>query len=186
MRMGDSAIHHRRTEVLPAGRCRWLAVALLFATVGCSSTTSTSATNAQPTSAPSKASPGSPHPTAIGTYPPVPAGGTDCGINSELSGWPTTTISGTTTYACIYEALSSGRSARLVAIRPSNVDSGRKTDDGYSIPAGIVLTYRVLGPAQLEFTNDHRQAGGPITTQKCTGLSQPVPGQPPTPTGCSN
>jgi len=174
MRTDASANRHRIEGLLPPGRCRLLAVALLFATVGCSSDTSHGA------------SPSSPQPTTIGTIPPVPTGGTDCGIQNEMSGWPTTTISGTTTYACIYDALSSDRSARLVVIRPSNVDSGRRTRDGYSIPAGIVLTYRVLGPARLEVTNDRRQAGGPITTRKCTGLSPPVPGQPPGPTGCSS
>jgi len=160
-------------------------MALLVGTVGCSSNTSPGTTKSTSANPATKTSPSSPHPTAIGTYPSVPAGGTDCGISNEMSGWPTTTASGTTTYACIYDALSSGRSARLVVIRPSNVDSGRKTDDGYSIPAGIILTYRVLGPKHIEVTNDHRQAGGPITTRECTGLAQPVPEQPPTPSGCS-
>ena len=185
MGMDASADRHRREGVIPARYGRWMAMALLLGSFGCSSSTSPGATKAPSATPATKASPSSPRPTAIGTYPPSPAGGTDCGINSEMSGWPTTTASGITTYACIYDALASGRSARLVVIRPSNVDSGRRTNDGYSIPAGIFLTYRVLGPRQIEVTNDRRQAGGPITTQDCTGLAQPVPGQPPTPSGCS-
>lgn len=112
------------------------------------------------------------------TYPPLPAGGTDCGISNEMSGWPTTTMSGPTTYACLSNALASGQPARLVVIHASNVDSGRTTRDGYSIPAGILITYRVLGPHRLQVTTDRHEAGGPITTQDCTGLS------PPNPSGC--
>ena len=101
-----------------------------------------------------------------------------------MSGWPTTTGAGLTTYSCLYDALSSGRSARLVVIRPSNVDSGRRTSDNYSIPAGILVTYRVLGPAQIEVTNDRRSTGGVVTTRNCTGLDPPVVREPPAPTGC--
>jgi len=184
LRVDTSALRHRPDGVIPPRWRRWLAIVLLLGTVGCSSNTSPAATKDTSATAATKTSPSSPHPTAVGTYPPLPAGGTDCGINNEMSGWPTTTASGTTTYACIYDALSSGRPARLVVIRPSNVYTGRSTRDGYSIPAGIFLTYRVLGPKQIEVTNDQRQAGGPITTQDCAGLARPVPGQPPTPSGC--
>ena len=112
------------------------------------------------------------------------AGGTDCGINNEMSGWPTTTVPGPTVYSCLRDALSSGRPARLVVIRPSNVDSGRTTSDGYSIPAGIVITYRVLGPNRLQVTTDRHEAGGPVTTQNCTGMSQLISGSPPIASGC--
>jgi hypothetical protein len=77
-----------------------------------------------------------------------------------------------------------GRSARLVVIRPSNVDSGRTTSDGYSIPAGIVVTYRVFRPNRLQVTTDRREAGGRVTTQNCTGLAQLATGSPPTLSGC--
>jgi hypothetical protein len=118
------------------------------------------------------------------TYPPVPAGGTDCGNHNEMNGWPTTTVPGPTVYSCLSEALSTGRPARFVVIRPSNVDSGRTTSDGYSIPAGIVITYRVLGPNRLQVTTDRRAAGGPVATQNCTGMSQSASGSPPAPSGC--
>jgi len=115
----------------------------------------------------------------------VPAGGIDCGINDEMSGWPTTTtISKATLYSCLSNALSSGRPARFVLIQPSNVDSGRKTSDGYSIPAGILITYRVLGPNLLQVTTDSHEAGGSVTSENCTGLSQLAPGSSPTPSGC--
>jgi hypothetical protein len=72
-----------------------------------------------------------------------------------------------------------------VQIKPSRVDSGRTTSDGYLIPAGIVITYRVFGPARLQVTTDRREAGGRVTTQNCSGLSQPTPlGSQPTPSGC--
>ena len=118
------------------------------------------------------------------TYPPVPAGGTDCGISDEMSGWPTTTVAGPTTYSCLTGALSAGRPARFVVIRASGVDSGRTSGDGYAIPAGILVTYRVFGPDRLQVTTDRRAAGGPVTTRNCTGLSPPVFGSPPTPSGC--
>jgi len=124
-------------------------------------------------------------PTAVRTYPPVPAGGTDCGINDEMSGWPTTTMAGPATYSCLTDALSAGRPARLVVIRPSGVDSGRTTGDGYQIPAGILVTYRVFGPARLEVTTDRHEAGGSVTSRNCTGLAPPVAGSPPTPSGCT-
>ena len=133
----------------------------------------------------STASPSSPGSTGARTYPPVPAGGIDCGINDEMSGWPTTTtLPGAVLYSCLSDALSSGRPARFVLIRPSNVDSARKTSDGYSIPAGILITYRVLGPDQLQVTTDRHEAGGSVTTENCTGLSQPASGSSPTPSGC--
>jgi len=133
----------------------------------------------------STASPSSPGSTEARTYPPVPAGGIDCGINDEMSGWPTTTtLPGAVLYSCLSDALSSGRPARFVLIQPSNVDSARKTSDGYSIPAGILITYRVLGPNQLQITTDSHEAGGSVTTENCTGLSQPASGSSPTPSGC--
>jgi len=78
--------------------------------------------------------------------PPVPAGGTDCGVIDQISGWPTTTAPMLATFACLTGALSSGQPARLVVIRASRVASSTKTSDGYSIPAGILIPYRVLGP----------------------------------------
>lgn len=124
--------------------------------------------------------------TTARTYPPVPAGGTDCGVVDERSGWPTTTVPGPSTYSCLTDALSSGRPARLVVIRPGSVDSGRTTRDGYPIPAGIPVTYRVLGPHRLQITTDRRDVGGSVTTQDCTGLAPPAPGSPPTPGGCGS
>jgi hypothetical protein len=118
------------------------------------------------------------------TYPPLPAGGTDCGITNEMSGWPTTTVPGPAIYSCLSDALSSGRPARLVVIHPSNVDSGKTTSDGYSIPAGIYVTYRVSGLKRLQITTDRREAGGRVTTQDCTGLAPRASGSPPTPSGC--
>ena len=132
----------------------------------------------------STAAPGSSGSAKTRTYPPVPAGGTDCGIDNEMSGWPTTTVPGPTVYSCLSDALSSGRPARFVVIRPSNVDSGRTTSDEYSIPAGIVITYRVLGPKRLQVTTDRHEAGGPVTTQDCTGMSQVSSGSPPIASGC--
>ncbi len=123
-------------------------------------------------------------PTKARSYSPIPAGGTDCGINNEMSGWPTTTVPTPTIYSCLSDALGSGRPARLVVIQASNVNSGRTTSDGYSIPAGIIITYRVLGPNRLQVTTDRREAGGAVITQNCTGLSQLKPGSPPTPSGC--
>jgi hypothetical protein len=121
------------------------------------------------------------------SYPPVPAGGKDCGINNEMSGWPTTTIPTAAVYSCLTDALSSGHPARFVQIKPSMVDSGSKTSDGYAIPAGIAITYRVLGPGRLEVTTDGREAGGRVTTQNCTRLSQPTTlGSQPTPSGCTS
>ena len=128
---------------------------------------------------------GSLRPTNVRSYPPLPAGGTDCGITDEMSGWPTTTMAGPTIYSCLSDALGSGRPARLVVIQPSNVSSGRTTGDGYAIPAGILVTYRVFGPARLEVTTDRREAGGSVTTRNCTGLASSVAGSPPTPSGCT-
>jgi hypothetical protein len=122
--------------------------------------------------------------TEARTYPPVPAGGTDCGITDEMSGWPTTTEPGPTIYACLSDALASGRPARMVVIRPSNVESGKTTSDGYSIPAGILVTYRVFGPHRLQVTTDRHEAGGRVTTQNCTGLALPAFGSPPALSGC--
>jgi len=127
----------------------------------------------------------SPRPTVERTYPPVPAGGTDCGITDEMSGWPTTTMVGPAVYSCLTDALGAGRPARLVVIQPSDASSGRTTGDGYSIPAGILVTYRVFGPERLEVTTDRREAGGPVTTRICTGLVAPAVGSAPTPSGCA-
>src|SRR6516162_2094394 len=96
------------------------------------------------------------------SYPPVPAGGIDCGIDNEMSGWPTTTIASPAVYSCLTDALSAGQPARFVQVKPSNVLSGNKTSDGYSLPAGTVITYRVFGPARLEVTTDRRESGGPV------------------------
>ena len=70
-------------------------------------------------------------------------------------------------------------------IQPSNVSSGRTTGDGYAIPAGILVTYRVLGPDRLEVTTDRREAGGPVTTRNCTGLAPSAAAPPPAPSGCT-
>jgi hypothetical protein len=127
----------------------------------------------------------SPSPTPTRTYPPVPAGGIDCGVDDAMLGWPTTIPPAPESYSCMANALSSGQPARLVLISPSNVDSGRKTSDGYPIPAGILITYRVLGPGQLQVTTDRHEAGGSVTVQNCTGLSQPASQEsPPAPSGC--
>jgi hypothetical protein len=88
-------------------------------------------------------------------------------------------------YSCLSDALSSGRPARFVLIQPSTVDSGSKTSDGYSIPAAILITYRVLGPNQLQVTTDNHEAGGSVTIKNCTGLSQPASGSSPTLSGCA-
>jgi hypothetical protein len=114
----------------------------------------------------------------------VPTGGTDCGIDDAMMGWPTTVLPSPTTYSCLTDALSAGQPARLVLISASNVDSGRKTSDGYPIPGGILTTYLVLGPGRLQVTTDRHEAGGPVTIQNCTGLSQQAPESPPTPIGC--
>ncbi|HLX87270.1 MAG TPA: hypothetical protein VKR22_02240 [Acidimicrobiales bacterium] len=118
------------------------------------------------------------------TYPPVPAGGTDCGIYDALSGWPTTVAASPAIYTCLINAFTSGQPARLVVIDPSRVNSGRYTRDGYAIPAGIVTTYRVLGARALQVTTDRQEARGPVTVQNCTGLSQSALDSPPTPSGC--
>ena len=123
-------------------------------------------------------------PPKVRTYPPEPAGGTDCGITNEMSGWPTTTMPGPTIYSCISDALASGHPARLVVIHPSTVYSGTKTSDGYAVPGGIFFIYRVLGTDRLEVTTDRREAGGAITTEHCSGLSPLVPASPPVPSGC--
>jgi hypothetical protein len=128
-------------------------------------------------------------PSSVGSpktlsYPPVPVGGTDCGINNEMSGWPTTTVPAPTVYSCLLNTLSSGRPARFIVIRPSSLDSGRTTSDGYSIPAAIAITYRVLGPKRLQVTTDRREAGGQVTTQNCTGMSTLASGSPPAPSDC--
>jgi hypothetical protein len=150
-----------------------LLVALLAGACGNSSTPSTTASGVS-------------SPTPTRTYPPVPAGGTDCGIDDAMSGWPTTIPPAPATYSCLADALNSGQPARLVLISPSNVDSGRKTSDGYAIPAGILVTYRVLGLGRLQVTTDRHEAGGPVTVQNCTGLAQPAtPESPPAPSGCT-
>jgi len=135
------------------------------------------------TASPSTAASRSPRPTPAPVYPPVPAGGTDCGIYDAIRGWPTTIAPGPTIYACLAHAFMSGRPARLVLISPSSVDSGR-TSDGYPVPAAILVTYRVLGPGRLQVTTDRRHAGGSVTTRNCTGLSLPAPASPPAPSGC--
>jgi len=175
---GDTKATMRRS-------CALVVIAVLLAACGTSTASPSSTSMAAPTSTPT-AAPSSPSPTGVQTYPPVPAGGIDCGISDEISGWPTTTtLPASLLYSCLSDALSSGRPARFVLIRPSNVDSGSKTSDGYSIPAGIVVTYRVLGPNQLQITTDSHEAGGSVTTQNCTGLSQQASGSSPAPSGCT-
>lgn len=169
---------------------RWCALVFIAALLAACGTSTTSPTSTSPGSAApgpaSTAPPTTPGATEVRTYPPIPEGGTDCGINDEMSGWPTTTtLPPAALYSCLSDALGSGRPARFVLIRPSNVDSGSKTSDGYSIPAGIVITYRVFGPGQLQITTDSHEAGGSVTTENCTGLSEPVSGSSPTPSGCT-
>ena len=157
--------------------CALAVIAVLLAACG------TSKASPRPAST---AAPSSPSPTEEQTYPPVPPGGIDCGISDEISGWPTTTtLPASMLYSCLYDALSAGHPARFVLIQPSKVDSGSKTSDGYSIPAGILITYRVLGPNQLQVTKDSHEAGGSVTTENCTGLSQLSSGSSPTPSGCT-
>ena len=172
--------------------CALVLIAALLAACG----TATTSPSSKPTVAPSPTTtpsstvttvPSPPTSTEVQTYPPVPVGGIDCGISDEISGWPTTTtMPPSMAYSCLFGALSSGRPARYVVILPSNVDSGSKTSPGgYSIPAAILITYRVLGANQLQITTDSHEAGGSVTTKNCTGLSQPVPGSLPTPSGCT-
>ncbi|HVN50059.1 MAG TPA: hypothetical protein VMT43_01435 [Acidimicrobiales bacterium] len=124
--------------------------------------------------------------TPVRHYPPIPPGGTDCGIVDEMSGWPTTMTMPTAQMStCITQAAATGHPARFVVISASDVDSGRKTSDGYALPAGILTTYVVTGPARIEVTVDHTEAGGIVATQLCTGLPAPTDGQPLTPTGCT-
>ena len=124
--------------------------------------------------------------TPVRHYPPIPPGGTDCGIVDEMSGWPTTiTMPTAQMSACITQAASAGHPARFIVVTASDMDSGRKTSDGYALPAGIVTTYVVTGPAHIEVTTDRTEAGGIVATQLCTGLSAPTDGQPLTPTGCT-
>jgi hypothetical protein len=114
----------------------------------------------------------------------VPAGGTDCGVVNEMSGWPTTTVTDPAIYSCLLHARTSGGTARLVVIHPRGVDSGSTTSDGYWIPAGIVITYRVFGPNRLQVTTDRREARGTVATQNCTGLAPLALGSAPVPNGC--
>jgi hypothetical protein len=124
--------------------------------------------------------------TPVRHYPPIPAGGTDCGIVDEMSGWPTTiTMPAGQMSTCITQAAAAGTPARFVVISASQVDSGRKTSDGYALPAGIVTTYVVTGPNRIEITIDRTEAGGVVATQLCTGLPAPTDGQPLAPTGCT-
>ena len=124
--------------------------------------------------------------TPIRHYPPIPAGGTDCGIVDEMSGWPTTiTMPAGQMSTCITHAAAAGTPARFVVITASQVDSGRKTADGYALPAGIVSSYVVTGPHRVEVTIDRTEAGGIVATQLCTGLPAPTDGQALTPTGCT-
>ncbi len=119
-------------------------------------------------------------------YPPIPAGGTDCGIVDEMSGWPTTvTMPASQESTCITQAFAAGRPARLVIIHASNVETDRKTADGYTLPAGIVVSYVVKGPGQIEVVTDRTEAGGLVVTQSCTGLPAPNPGEALMPTGCT-
>ena len=119
-------------------------------------------------------------------YPPVPAGGTDCTIVDEMSGWPTTvTMPASQESACITQAFAAGTPARLVIIHATNVETSRKTADGYSLPAAIVVTYVVKGPGRVEVVTDRTEAGGAVVTQTCTGLPAPNPGEALTPTGCT-
>jgi hypothetical protein len=137
-----------------------------------------------PTSGQTSATTGSASP--VRHYPPVPAGGTDCGIVDEMSGWPTTvTMPASQEATCITQAFAAGTPARLVIIHASNVETGRKTADGYALPAGLLVTYVVKGPGRVEVVTDRTEAGGTVVTQACTGLPAPNPGEALMPTGCS-
>ena len=178
-----------RTRFLAA-----LATGAALLAAGCGSTTPAGLVDGGPTTAPGgTASPTSGQATGTtggGTpvrhYPPIPPGGTDCGIVDEMSGWPTTITMPTAQMStCITQAAAAGHPARFVVVTASGVDSGRKTSDGYALPAGIVTTYVVTGPAHVEVTTDRTEAGGIVATQTCTGLPAPTDGQPLTPTGCT-
>jgi hypothetical protein len=154
-----------------------LGLAALVALAGCGSNAATATSGATATTG--AAAP-------VRHYPPVPAGGTDCGIVDEMSGWPTTvTMPASQESTCITQAFADGTRARLVIIHASNVETGRKTTDGYTLPAGILVTYVVKEPGQVEVITDRAEAGGIVTTQSCTGLPVPTDGQALTPTGCT-
>ena len=42
----------------------------------------------------------------------------------------------------------------------------------------------IVGPNRLQVTTDRHEAGGPVTTQNCTGLAPLVAESPPSPSGC--
>ena len=118
------------------------------------------------------------------TPPPVPPGGTDCGSTNLMSGWPTTAMLPTNAYTCIVDAAASGTPARMIVISAGEGSSGRQTADGYDIPNRRVVTWVVLGPQQVQQTTDSSEGGGNVTTEMCTGLSEPADGSPPAGTGC--
>lgn len=117
------------------------------------------------------------------TAPPVPDGGTDCGIFNALSGWPTTTVSPPGAYDCITEALAAGTPARLVMITAGSGTSG-KTGDGYDLPTHRIVTWVVTGRDRLEQHTDVTEDGGRLTVEVCTGLVSTSPVATPVPTGC--
>jgi hypothetical protein len=103
---------------------------------------------------------------------------------NELSGWPSTTASGPEQYECIADAAAQGQPARMIVISPGQGDSGRKTGDGYDIPTHRVVTWVVRGPREVEQVTDMSEDGGPVTTERCTGLSAAQLGSPPAGIDC--
>jgi hypothetical protein len=173
------------------GLARGLVVVVAAAAAGCGSNVAhttdvgnTGHTGTSPTSGQVTGTTGSAMP--VRHYPAIPPGGTDCGIVDEMSGWPTTiTMPAGQMSTCITGAAASGTPARFVVISASQVDTGRKTNDGYALPAGIITSYVVTGPQRIEVTVDRTEAGGVVATQLCTGLPAPTDGQALTPTGCT-
>jgi hypothetical protein len=72
----------------------------------------------------------------------------------------------------------------MIVISPGQGDSGRKTGDGYDIPTHRVVTWVVLGPHEIEQVTDLSEDGGPVTTERCTGITAAQPGSAPTAVDC--
>jgi hypothetical protein len=72
----------------------------------------------------------------------------------------------------------------MVVISAGNHSSGRKTSDGFDIPTHHVVTWMVLGAAELQQTTDLSEDGGAVTTVVCTGLSEAAFGSVPVGTDC--
>jgi hypothetical protein len=123
-------------------------------------------------------------PAPQGGGPPVRRFGTDCGIFDEMSGWPTTTLDRVRIdfgavpppglVECIVTAAEVGTPARLSLVRASEGDSGRRTTDGYPLPAATVVSYVVQEDRTIDVIADTRgQPGGGVSTRTCTAISSP-------------